>query len=375
MVTTNLNPDGAPLSQFELATALAGPEFEITIVASTDGALREAYEKHSIPIFYPSELHCNVAVPAWYEADVISLAEILRKNQPDLIVASTIDSFPVIDAARIAGIPSVWNIRESEPWKSRLAHLHPIVASRALACLKYPEAVIFVARASQIAWSAFASPERSHVIYNAPHPSLLSSEMTDLPGVVDRAEGKTLIANVGTLCERKGQIDLARALSKLPRETLRRLQVVFAGRNDSDYMARVQSALAPAAAAVSTFVGPVANGCAIVGAADLLVHTARSEAFPRVLLEAAALGTPIIATAVDGAVERLEDGQSAILYEPKDIRALVGAIRKLVEDPHLREKLKSGAYRALVTNHTFGDMLASYREHIVKAVNVHANTD
>lgn len=375
MVTTNLNSDGAPLSQFELATALAGSEFEIAIVASADGPLRSAYELHSIPVACPPELHCNISVPSWYEADVARLAEVLSKDKPDLVIASTIDSFPVIDAARIAGIPSIWNIRESEPWRERFAHLHPVVASRALACLDYPEAVIFVARASLTAWSAFTSPRRSHVIYNAPHPSLLSNSPPDLPCVIERDEDKALVVSVGTLCERKGQIDLARALSTLPTGTLARLQVVFVGRAEGDYKARLKRALVPAAAAASTFTGAIADGATIIGAADLLVHTARSEAFPRVFLEAAALGTPIIATAVDGAPERLEHGQSALFYTPNDISALANSITKLVDDPTLCEKLKSGAYNSLVATHTFGEMLNSYLTHIRAAVGVRANID
>lgn len=70
------------------------------------------------------ELACSASVPAWYEGDVATLAARLRTGAPDLVIASTIDAFESIDAARIAGISSLWNIRESEPWRERLADRH-----------------------------------------------------------------------------------------------------------------------------------------------------------------------------------------------------------------------------------------------------------
>jgi len=370
MAGPTLNADGAPLSQFELAAGLSGSGIGVEIAAAVDGALHARYQQQSIPVSIPPELSCNLFVPAWYEADVQRLADLLRQRRLDLVMASTVDVFPLVDAARIAGIPSVWNIRESEPWRIRLSHLHPLIASRALACFSYPEAVIFVARASQAAWSAFVPPERAHVIYNAPHPSLLSAPTVEpkIPSAIAATAGKTLIINVGTLCERKGQLDLAQALSTLPPDVLQRLHVAFIGRSEGDYQANLQRALSPAAATVCVFPGPVNGAAEIIRAADILVHTARSEAFPRVLLEAAVMRTPIIATAVDGAPERLTDGESALLYKPGDTAALADALCRLLAEPDLRDRLQAGAYDGLVASYTFEDMLKAYRVRLDAAI-------
>jgi glycosyltransferase involved in cell wall biosynthesis len=62
-------------------------------------------------------------------------------------------------------------------------------------------------------------------------------------------------------------------------------------------------------------------------------------------LEAFALGCPVVAAAVPGAEERL--GDAALLFDPRDPRALATAVRKLQFEPGLREKLvRRGAERA-----------------------------
>src|SRR5262249_61795435 len=58
-----------------------------------------------------------------------------------------------IGAARIAGIPPVWSIDESEPWQTSFDEVPTEVAASALACLRYPYRVVFSARSSAQIWS------------------------------------------------------------------------------------------------------------------------------------------------------------------------------------------------------------------------------
>ena len=59
--------------------------------------------------------------------------------------------------------------------------------------------------------------------------------------------------------------------------------------------------------------------------ADVLVLPSRAEAMPRVILEAMALGTPVIASDVDGVSELIENGKSGFLFSPTDTPSLVSA--------------------------------------------------
>lgn len=375
MIGPRLARDGAPLSQLELAQGLAGRGWDIRAWSPADGPLAARYRAAGVPLEIEPRLCASAAAPSLYEADISALAEPLSALAPDLVYVNTVDMFPAIDAARLAGLPSVWNIRESEPWRARLADRHTAIAARALAAFGYPESVVFVAEAARTAWSGFTPAERSTVVYNAAAPWTAPDPAARirLREEAGAGPGEMLIVAVGTLCERKGQIDLARAVARLPASLLDRTRLAFVGRIEEAYLARVQEALPRAARA--RFLGPVEDAADRIAAADLLVHCSRSEAFPRIFLEAARARTPIVATPVDGTVERLEDGRSALFYAPGEDAALARAIKRVLSDPALGDSLAANAYNDLLGRWTFDDMAGAYHSRLRAAAGLGARAD
>ena len=72
------------------------------------------------------------------------------------------------------------------------------------------------------------------------------------------------------------------------------------------------------------------------------------EGFPNALVEAMTAGSPVIATAVGGMPELVEDGVTGLLVPPQDIQALSKAMVRLADDPSLSEAMgKEGRKRAL----------------------------
>ena len=80
---------------------------------------------------------------------------------------------------------------------------------------------------------------------------------------------------------------------------------------------------------------------------DALVLASRAETYAMVVAEALAHGLPVIATAVGGVPEALghgEDGSSpGLLVRPGDPAALGGALRRWLEDPRRRRRLRRSA--------------------------------
>ncbi|MEZ6030009.1 MAG: glycosyltransferase family 4 protein [Hyphomonadaceae bacterium] len=366
MMGTTLQLDGAPLSQFELAKGLIASGFRVSVFVKEDGPLRERYEAHAIPVAAMPELACSAAVPAWYETDVATLAGQLRQGAPDLVLASTIDAFEAIDAARLAGIASIWNIREGEVWRERLADRHTAIAARALAALSYPAAVIFVAVASMKSWESFIQPDRRHLIYNA--TSVRADARSEENKQATRARlgmapDEWMAVSVGTLCERKSQVDFARALADTPDA----IRPVFVGMTEPGYREKVEAALGEARRrAIFTSVVPDATD--LIASADALVCSSRFEAFPRTLLEAAAAQTPIIATSLAGTQERLTDGESALLYPPGDIASLSAQLKRLASDRDLGARLAKAAHEKLTQTWSHANMIAAYADLIRKAL-------
>lgn len=78
-------------------------------------------------------------------------------------------------------------------------------------------------------------------------------------------------------------------------------------------------------------------------AADAALLSSRWENFPHLVVEALAVGTPVIATAVGGVPEVVRDGENGLLVPAGDPDALAAAIRRLVEDDELRGRLARAA--------------------------------
>lgn len=77
----------------------------------------------------------------------------------------------------------------------------------------------------------------------------------------------------------------------------------------------------------------------ILTKSDVLVLPSREEGFGLVLLEAMALGTPVVATNVGGIPEIVDDGVSGILVEKDNPEQLADAVVKVLEDEELRKTL------------------------------------
>ncbi|GIU93845.1 MAG: glycosyl transferase family 1 [Gaiellaceae bacterium] len=78
-------------------------------------------------------------------------------------------------------------------------------------------------------------------------------------------------------------------------------------------------------------------------AADASLISSTWENFPHTVVESLAVGTPVVATAVGGVAEIVRDGENGLLAPPGDVEALARAIRRIVADPMLRERLAACA--------------------------------
>jgi glycosyltransferase involved in cell wall biosynthesis len=77
----------------------------------------------------------------------------------------------------------------------------------------------------------------------------------------------------------------------------------------------------------------------------VVVPSVWPEPFGLVTLEAMASGTAVVATAHGGSMEIIESGKSGLLIPPGDPWALAGAVRRLLLDDELRERLAASGRR------------------------------
>ncbi|MBA2424485.1 MAG: glycosyltransferase family 4 protein [Actinobacteria bacterium] len=93
------------------------------------------------------------------------------------------------------------------------------------------------------------------------------------------------------------------------------------------------------------FLGPLNRDgvLTLFRAADASLLTSSWENFPHTVVEALAVGTPVIATSVGGVPELVRDGKNGLLVPVGDRDALAAAIRRVVGEPGLRERLAAAA--------------------------------
>lgn len=98
------------------------------------------------------------------------------------------------------------------------------------------------------------------------------------------------------------------------------------------------------------FLGQRDDVPALLVAVDILVLPSQYEGLPVSVLEAMASRKPVVATAVDGTVEALADGQTGLLVPPGDPTALTEALDLLIRRPDVRASM-GAAGRSRVLQH------------------------
>lgn len=82
-----------------------------------------------------------------------------------------------------------------------------------------------------------------------------------------------------------------------------------------------------------------------LAAHDVYLHTNAVDNAPVTVVEAAAAGLPVVATAIGGIPDLLRDGDDALLVPDGDASAMAGAVRRLLDDPGLVARLVAGGRR------------------------------
>jgi glycosyltransferase involved in cell wall biosynthesis len=77
---------------------------------------------------------------------------------------------------------------------------------------------------------------------------------------------------------------------------------------------------------------------ALIAASDMIVHASLREGLARVLPQALIAGKPVVSYDVDGAREVVIPGETGVLVPPRDIAALIAALKHLAAEPRLRDQ-------------------------------------
>jgi L-malate glycosyltransferase len=95
--------------------------------------------------------------------------------------------------------------------------------------------------------------------------------------------------------------------------------------------------------------------------ASIFCGLSRSEALGNVFLEAQAAGCGVIGTNIGGIPDSVKNGETGLLVQPDDVEAAAEAIRRLLEDDQLREKLAQNGQKH-AQDYDWGVIALRYKE-------------
>ena len=146
----------------------------------------------------------------------------------------------------------------------------------------------------------------------------------------------------GRLSRRKGQHILIQALGLLPHDLRARVQLDIAGEGPMEQELRALVRAANLTDSVR-FVGFVTDVERFLQRLDLAIFPSLADSFCLAAVEAMSCGLPVIASAVGGVQEIIDEGRSGLLVTPEDPEALAEALTRLCRDPSLRQELSRNA--------------------------------
>jgi glycosyltransferase involved in cell wall biosynthesis len=163
----------------------------------------------------------------------------------------------------------------------------------------------------------------------------------------------------GRLLADKGIAALVEAQQSLRRRGSD-LRLMLAGAPDPENPSSIDAATLAAWQALPgvTWLGEVGDIRALWSKAHIAVLASRREGLPKSLLEAAAMGRPLVATDVPGCREIARDGENALLVPADDTVALAAALERLAGDAALRRRF-GAASRALVEGELAADAVGA----------------
>jgi glycosyltransferase involved in cell wall biosynthesis len=169
-------------------------------------------------------------------------------------------------------------------------------------------------------------------------PDAIPARRTELRRELAIAPDDIVFLSAGRLIVEKGFLELFAAAASA-RRTDSRIRLVVAGAVDERADTLDQAVLADARRQGVILLGRRDDMPALYAASDVVVLASWHEGMPRVLMEGAAMGKPLLATDVRGCREVVQHERNGLLVPPRDPEALAAAMLALAADAALRAEL------------------------------------
>jgi glycosyltransferase involved in cell wall biosynthesis len=110
------------------------------------------------------------------------------------------------------------------------------------------------------------------------------------------------------------------------------------------------------------FAGPRDDVARLLAMLDVVAVPSHTEGLSNALLEAMAMGRPVVATAAGGNADVVRDGENGRLVPPRDPEALAAAVLELLDSPAAAQALGRAARRSVAERYSLPRMITRYEQ-------------
>ncbi|MBM4439386.1 MAG: glycosyltransferase [Candidatus Rokubacteria bacterium] len=346
-VLDSLNLGGTETQGVALVRALAARGIENRLVHFQTGPLREQLD---VPNVVVDRLDCGSFLRPATVRLVRRLARDLRAFRADVVQTyGFYTNLPGLLAGRLAGVPVLVASR-----RGHAINLTP--AQRRVDRLVRRLAHVTVVNAEALR-RTLQEEEGPRPVAVIPNCVLERGPVVPLDRVTESGPVVGMVANFRAPKDHRTFLRAARlVVEKVPTAEFRMI-----GRGPEEPAMRELAAHLELGARVR-FLGALAPEAvwAAVNRFTVSVLASHSEGMPNAVLEAMLAGRPVVATAVGGVPEVVEDGVTGYLVRPRDASALAAPIARLLKDPAIAVRMGAAARERARTRHGVDAMVESF---------------
>ncbi len=295
------------------------------------------------------------------------LFQLCRRLRPTIVHTRNLSGLDALLPARLAGVPFCvhgehgWDVDnlKGERWKpTLLRRLHTPLVNGYVTVSKDLERYLVerVGVGRGRIWQVYNGVDTERFV---PRPV---RDLSALPAGFAGADS-FIVGTVGRLQAVKDQATLVRAFAALLRSVpaaASRMRLVIVG--DGALSQPLRALVEQLGIASQVWFAGACNAVPrIMASFDVFVLPSLSEGISNTILEAMACGLPILATAVGGNLELVQESQSGRLFQPGDVAGLARLLADYGSDPSLRRAHGEQARQSAVERFSLGAMVANYQ--------------
>jgi len=354
---------GAQLSLLGFLGRLDRSRIEPFVASPREGQLDEAIRNLGIPVHRVEMVHwvswgyqlkmqrrdriIRFLRGLW--ARVQAIVKLIREHEIEVVYTNTVTVIEGALAAKIAGRPHIWHLREQVTGTNQLACVFPDFLIRWIVRALSTREIVNSIYLGHV-YSCHPLRDNISVIYNGVDARAFDIDRGAASSAIRKEFNISASAKVGAIIgnivPHKGQLVLIEAICRVVR-TAPDLVFLIVGQGSHEYLRRLQDRARQCGIERNLrFTGYRTDVPEIVCGIDLLVIAADEEPFGRTAIEAMAARVPVVATRCGGPEETIVDGVTGLLVPIGDIESMADAITRIISNPGLARQLgESGRVR------------------------------